>query len=137
MILKAIGLAIVFALTFGAVVAGYYTAGPWVETQLFPVTSKVTIHDLKEVPGGLTFRFSYRKLRNCELVTTALMIGDVQRVFRVVPGQDEAGDNQRREPGVQLSRLWFADIPALEGVEIRFIHRCVPTPWLSVTRVYP
>lgn len=135
--LKAVALGIVFAVTFGAVVAGYYTAGPMVETAFFPVTSKITVRDLREVPGGIAFRFEYRKIRNCELVTTALMIGDVQRVFRVVPGQEAPDASPVREPGLQVSRMWFADVSSLDGAEIRFIHRCPPTPWLTVTKVYP
>ena len=134
--LSAVAFGIVFAVTFGAIVTGYYTFGPMIETRFFPVTTKIEIRDLQEVEGGIQFRFAYRKLRACELVTTSLLIGDVQRDFYAIPNQP-GEDSTTRSPGQQLSRVWFSDIASLEGAEIRFIHRCPPTPWLSVTKVYP
>jgi hypothetical protein len=57
-VVSMIAAGVVFALTFGAILAGYYTVGPMVETQFFPVTTKVTILDQQPVEGGIQFRFS-------------------------------------------------------------------------------
>ena len=90
---------VVFSVVFGGIVSAYYTIAPMVETQFFPVTSKLEILD-----------------------------------FYVKPRQP---DNSIRAVGQQVSRVHFAAVPFLDTAEIRFVHRCPPSIWLTTTEAYP
>lgn len=110
--------------------------GPFVgpfDGTIFPVTSKVEIVDLTATPDGkVQFRFSYKKLRFCELAGVRLDI-DGKTVDFAPLG---SSPSYTRPTGNQVSRIWEADTPTLADAEMWFFHRCNPA-WLTVTKVVP
>ena len=120
-------LAMLFLPVYGPVMS--YIEGDW-----WPVTSKVTFIESKSTDEGFVTRFTYTKNRTCELAGVVMRRGGADVEFSPIFKSSQVA--QTRLPGEQVSRLWIAAIPNLDGTELLFVHRCHPF-WVTVTRVYP
>jgi hypothetical protein len=107
---------------------------PPVEGSVMPVTTKVTFVDLRAAEGGMTARMSYVKNRNCEILGVSMDRNGVPVEFEPVQGST---DNMvTRGTGPQISRVWFIGDDSLNGLRLRFVHRCNPL-FVTVTIAYP
>lgn len=107
---------------------------PPIDGALAPVTSKVTFVGVTRVEGGLTARMSYVKNRECEILGVSMDRGGVPIEFSPVTGSSDR--LVTRGTGPQISRVWFIGDDNLEGLRLRFVHRCSPL-WITVTVAYP
>lgn len=107
---------------------------PPIEGMIAPVTSKVTFIQQTQVEGGLTARMSYTKNRDCEIIGVSLDRNGVPVDFEPVGGSTDV--LQTRGTGPQISRLWFIGADKIEGLRLRFVHRC-SVLWTTVTAAYP
>lgn len=107
--------------------------GP-IEGYLAPVTSKVTFVDVREFEGGTVLRMSYTKLRNCEIVGVSL--DRFGAAIRFEPVADSKATLTTRGTGPQISREWFVDAKSLDGLRLRWFHRCSPL-YVTETVAYP
>ena len=107
---------------------------PPIEGAVWPVTSKVTFVDQTAVSGGLKARMSFTKLRNCEIVGLSLDKNNVPIEFEPITGY--IGSLVTRGTGPQITRFWFIGADSIDGMRLRFIHRCNPL-WTTVTVVFP
>jgi len=107
---------------------------PPMEGFAMPVTSKVTFVQQTPVEGGLHVRMSYTKNRDCEILGLSMDREGVPIDFEPVIG---SVDNLvTKGTGTQVSRLWFVGDEKVDGLRLRFLHRC--HPWfITVTTAYP
>ena len=108
---------------------------PQIDGHLFPVTSKVQFVNVKEVEGGLTVQMQYEKLRDCEYLGTTLTSSDGLPI-PFAPAAVNASQPDTKATGQQLSRRWLVGASSLEGVRLRWVHRCQPF-WITITDAYP
>lgn len=107
---------------------------PPLEGAVMPVTSKVSFTAVTPVEGGMTVRMNYTKNRNCEIIGVSMDRTGVPIEFDPVSGST---DNLiTRGTGPQISRLWFIGNDDMDGLRLRFLHRCHML-WTTVTVVYP
>lgn len=107
--------------------------GP-IEGMIAPVTGKVTFIQRTEVEGGFTVRMSYTKLRNCEIVGVSMDQNGVAIEFE--PVENSQATLTTRGTGPQISREWFVGARDLDGLRLRWLHRCSPF-YITVTVAYP
>jgi hypothetical protein len=105
------------------------------EGMILPVTTKVDWVDVTPAADGVEFRFAYSKLRSCEFVNVVMEDAKGREVTLDLVDR-LAPPPSTRLIGKQVSRLWHADIPTLDGVKLFFVHRCSPL-WLTVTQGAP
>lgn len=106
---------------------------PTIEGNFSPVTGKVEFVDITPVPGGFVARMQYIKLRNCEYLGASLDKAGTPIEFSPYNGPPPTGTFPT---GPQLSRPWFIGAANLDGLRLRWVHRCNPL-WLTVTVAYP
>lgn len=107
---------------------------PPLEGALLPVTTKVHFINVRPTDGGLIVRMSYVKMRDCQILGVSMDKNDVPIEFEPVVGSVDA--LATRGTGPQISREWFVGSDDLDGVRLRWIHRCNPF-WQVVTVAYP
>lgn len=107
---------------------------PPLEGMIAPVTSKVSFINAAPVEGGFTARMSYTKNRDCEIIGVSMDKNGVPVEFEPVAGSLDA--LVTRGTGPQISRLWFIGNDDLNGLRLRWTHRCHPL-WIVVTVAYP
>lgn len=107
---------------------------PPLEGRIAPVTSKVTFIEQPPVEGGFTVRMSYTKLRDCEIIGVSMDRNGVPIEFEPVNGSLDKLFT--RGTGPQISRQWFVGDDSLDGLRLRWIHRC-HVLWTAVTVAYP
>ena len=106
---------------------------PVIEGTLFPVTGKVAFVDVHPVDGGLSVRLQFTKLRDCEYLGVAADRDGISVDFYPVAG----GLPITLPTGDRLSRPWKIGTTNLEGVRLRWVHRCVSPFWTVWTIGYP
>ena len=107
---------------------------PPIEGAIWPVTSKVIFVNQMPAEGGMTARMSYVKYRDCEILGVSLDRAGVPVEFEPVVG---SSDNLvTRNTGPQLSRRWFIGDDKVDGLRLRFTHRC-SLWWTTVTVAFP
>lgn len=116
-----------------------WAAGPIVERQFFPVTSKIEIVYAAEADQGTVFRFAYQKYRNgCQFVSmdwfTKVGLYDSPIVLKKVDGSEVSSNPS----GTFLSSLWIAPVPLadFENIKATWTHRCHPL-WPIRTQILP
>jgi hypothetical protein len=107
---------------------------PPLEGAIAPVTSKVTFIQQTPAEGGMTVRMSYTKLRDCEILGVSLDRNGVPIEF--VPISGSVDTLVTRGTGPQISRQWFIGSDNLDGLRLRWIHRCNPL-FTTITIAYP
>lgn len=107
---------------------------PPLEGEINPVTSKVTFTAVTPVEGGLTVRMNYTKNRDCEIIGVSLDRAGVPIEFEPVTGS--TASLITRGTGNQISRQWFIGDGSVDGLRLRFLHRCHMF-WTTVTIAYP
>jgi hypothetical protein len=105
---------------------------PQFDGRFFPVTSKVKWLDVQPADGGVTAKMSYVKLRDCEYLGSS-----IDRDGLPIPLNPVSGQKPQTFPtGTRVSAPWFIGSSDLEGLQLRFVHRC--NPWFTtVTVAYP
>lgn len=122
----------VVLLLFFALLPVYGPIMPAIEGALLPVTSKVMFKDIMPVERGLAVRMQFTKLRDCEYLGVT-----ADRDGRSVDFEPIAGGPPITLPaGDRLSRPWRIGVTDLEGIRLRWVHRCGPW-WTTVTVGYP
>lgn len=111
--------------------------GPWfgeIEGIVAPVTTKVTLENIREADGNTYFTMRFTKLRNCELRGVTIRRNGVSVASGPAPGEPTPSTVS---PGPRQSQMWFAfgGLP-VDGLEIIWAHRCTFL-WTTITRVYP
>ncbi len=106
----------------------------YIEGDLLPVTSKITVTSQTPANGGLDITFSYTKYRFCELEGFDARAGQLEVPMTIAPVS--ATPSPVRTPGYQGSRVWHIGAASMDGISLWFIHRCNPL-WLTATKVYP
>lgn len=117
----------------------FYTVGPWLESNYFPVTSKITFVEKYEDKGRTIFRFQYEKKRQCEFNSFEWFSG---RTFKEnhspkKMGSKEVTSNPSGE--TYISSMWVIDAPIDETFNDPLIvwwHQCHPF-WETKTIIYP
>jgi hypothetical protein len=105
---------------------------PTADGLLFPVTSKVEFVDIRPVEGGMSVRMKFNKLRDCEYLGVTIDRDGVGIDFEPISG----GEPMTLPTGQRLSRPWFVGTGNLDGIRLRWVHRCVI--WFNtVTQGYP
>ena len=105
---------------------------PTADGLLFPVTSQIKFIDVKPVEGGLSVRMDFIKLRDCQYLGVAADREGIPIQFEPI-----AGDEPMTLPtGQRVSRPWFLGTEHLDGLRLRWAHRCSPF-WITVTQGYP
>jgi len=107
---------------------------PPIEGAVWPVTSKVSFVEQSSTQDGITTRMSYVKNRDCEIIGVSMDRLGVPVEFQPVSGSLDKLST--RGTGPQISRQWFIGDTNLEGLRLRFLHRCSPL-WITVTLAYP
>ena len=110
----------------------YGSQFPRFDGWLFPVTGKMTFSDVRPADGGVTVRLSYTKLRDCEYLGASMDHEGVSVDFYPVDG----GVPTTLATGQHVSRPWFIGSPTVDGLHLRFVHRCNPL-YTTVSDVYP
>ena len=105
---------------------------PVVEGGLFPVTGKVEFIEVHPVEGGVSVRMKYTKLRDCEFIGVALDDNGFPVTFDPVAG----GAPLTLPTGDRLSRPWLVGADTVDGLRLRWVHRCNPF-WTTITVGYP
>jgi hypothetical protein len=104
------------------------------EGQVFPVTGKVTISDVRVSDDGTRFRMGFSKNRNCELIGITVKIRGVAVPAGPAPG--EVGSNGTLATGERRSQVWLVPGSTLDDMEISWSHRC-SLFWVTITHAYP
>ena len=106
---------------------------PVIEGEVAPVTSKVEFVDVTPLAsGGFTVRMRFTKYRDCEYLGATLDANGMPVDFAPVAG----GTPETLSTGERLSRPWFVGATSLDGLRLRWSHRCNPF-WTTITVVYP
>jgi hypothetical protein len=105
---------------------------PTADGMFFPVTSKVEFLDIKPVEGGLSVRMKFNKLRDCEFLGVTIDREGVGIDFEPLIG----GEPMTLPTGQRISRPWFIGTTNIDGIRLRWVHRCVIW-WNTVTQGYP
>jgi len=111
--------------------------GPWfgeLEGIVAPVTTKVTLDNVREADGNTYFTMHFTKLRNCELRGVTIRRNGVSVVSGPAPGEEPP---VTIATGPRTSQLWFAfgGLP-IDDLEIVWAHKCTFL-WTTITRAYP
>ena len=107
---------------------------PPLEGAVWPVTSKVVFVDQQITEDGRLVRMSYTKNRDCEIIGVSMDRVGTPIDFEPVAGSLDA--LVTRGTGPQISRQWFVGDRSIEGLRLRFLHRCSPW-WTTVTVAFP
>lgn len=107
---------------------------PPLEGSLAPVTSKVTFTSQASTEGGMLVRMAYTKNRDCEIIGVSMDRDGVAIEFEPVTGSTD--NLVTRGTGPQISRQWFIGDDKVDGLRLRFLHRC-HFWWTTVTIAYP
>lgn len=99
-----------------------------------PVTGKVTFIEQTPVEGGMHTRMSYYKNFDCTIEGVSLDRNGVPIIFEPVVGSLKTLTTKGTGP--QISQLWFIGDDKIEGLRLRWIHRCNPY-FLTVTIAFP
>lgn len=105
---------------------------PTIDGSLLPVTSKVQFVDVHPVEGGLSVRLQFKKLRDCEFLGVTADRDGVSVPFDPVAG----GLPITLPTGDRVSRPWLLGTTDLDGIRIRWVHRC-NVYYTTVTVGYP
>lgn len=122
----------VILLLFFVLLPIYGPLMPVIEGQFLPVTSKVVFKNVTPVEGGLSVRMQFEKLRDCEFLGVTADRDGISVDFEPING----GLPITLPAGDRLSRPWLLGSTDLEGIRLRFTHRCGPW-WITVTVGYP
>lgn len=126
---------VMIALLMLALLPIYGPLMPGIEGRFLPVTTKIEFLNMTPVQGGIAAQMKYVKTRECEyLGTTAdnIMSGEPIDFYPYLGAQPVG----TWATGQHISRPWFIGAPSLDGVRIRWLHRCSPL-WLTVTQAFP
>jgi len=107
---------------------------PVIEGQLLPVTGKIEFVDegLSADGKSTTLRMKFEKLRDCEYLGVTADQSNGPLDFAPVSGSTPI----TVATGERISQLWRIGTSHLDGVRIRWAHRCNPY-WITVTVGYP
>lgn len=121
-----------------------WTIGPSVESNFWPVTSKLKIVSLTETPEGFSvLSANFRKYRDCEYIGISWYQGDRINGFakvstmRVKPNDDTP--LPRSPAGLQSAGPWEIKLTNDQLLHNSFAiltHRCHPF-WVTTTYFYP
>lgn len=133
-----------YLVMFSGVAFTFLTIGPWVESAVFPVVSKLVITARHDNGDGTTTIYAYfRKLRDCDFVGISWYRGRQDGEFERVPVQliRKPGDisSPNRPVGAQRSGPWIIGVPIGEVDTNSFAeltHHC-HFLWPTKTRFYP
>lgn len=105
---------------------------PVLEGWAFPVTGKISFVDVVQTDGGLSARMKFNKFRDCEFLGVSADRDDVPIAMDPIHG----GFPITLPTGQRLSRPWLIGTDSLEGIRVRWVHRCSPY-WTTITMGYP
>lgn len=124
--------------------AGFYSIGPRLETEWWPVVSKLKIVSMEPGdPGWTKIRVTFTKLRDCEYVGLAWYVGqrpnNFERVAVIIQRDPKDVGSPNRPLGTQRSGPWLIAVDSKEFSRATFAqlqHRCHPF-WITTTDFYP
>jgi hypothetical protein len=121
-----------------------WTAGPTIESRLFPVVSKLRIVTIAgDADGNAIITAEFSKLRNCEYVGLSwfrgLPEGEFERVPVILLRKDGDTSSPNRPVGTQRAGPWIIGMPPGEvrgNSFAKLYHRCHGA-WLTTTDFFP
>jgi hypothetical protein len=125
------------ALVLGVALAltpGFFAAGPWLESRIFPVTTAAEV--LNEEPDlqGVNFEVRFRKLRRCRFLGLAWYVGERRVPVNFEP--DAELSPSTRPVGGQIAGPWrLPGVRYLAGTRAWALHQCHPL-WITFTKFY-
>ncbi len=127
-----------------AVVFTFLTVGPAVETNFFPVVSKLRIVSLtQDADGNSVVQAQFTKYRDCTFIGIAWFRiypeGDFERVPVTLLRREGDTSSPNRPLGTQRAGPWIIGLTNDELLNHSFAtlsHECSPL-WISTTNFYP
>jgi len=125
-------------------IAAFYSLGPRLETEWWPVVGKLKINSMETPrPGWTLIRVNFEKLRDCEYVGLSWYVGqrpdNFERIAVSVQRDPEDTGSPNRPLGLQRAGPWLVAVDTKEftrGTFAQLQHRCHPF-WISTTDFYP
>lgn len=124
-------------------IAGF-AAGPWVETNYFPVLSKLEFIEIQPVNETASkVRVKFTKRRNCEYIGTSWYKTNLLGIAERIPMVPIKDPNDLSPPnlmvGTQYAGPWLVGM-TVEDIKsksyVLVYHRCYPF-WTTTTVFYP